>query len=126
MKIDKYFRFQYHNEISKLLNETTLSMSDKTKIYLIKENCRECSFFYIIDDLYKLVKNNINLLKELGVENGDDLLLYKDYIFLKDTRVIFESLCKFNMNEIILPFTLTLIAGLSTMIGTIFIFFIII
>ena len=28
----------------------------------------------------------------------------------------------FNMNEIILPFTLTLIAGLSTMIGTIFIF----
>lgn len=50
---------------------------------------------------YKLVKNNIDLFKQLGIENIEDLLLYKDYIFLKETRDIFNNFSKFNISEIV-------------------------
>lgn len=50
---------------------------------------------------YELVKNNISLFRQLGIEDIDNLLLNKDYVFLKDTREIFNKFTNFNLNEII-------------------------
>ena len=50
---------------------------------------------------YELVKNNISLFRQLGIEDVDNLLINKDYIFLKDTREIFNKFTNFNLNEII-------------------------
>ena len=50
---------------------------------------------------YELVKNNISLFRQLGIEDVDNLLLNKDYVFLKDTREIFNKFTNFNLNEII-------------------------
>ena len=50
---------------------------------------------------YKLVKNNIDLLKQLGILDIESLLLNKYYIFLKETRDIFNNFTKYNISEII-------------------------
>ena len=50
---------------------------------------------------YELVKNNMSLFRQLGIEDVDNLLLNKDYVFLKDTREIFNKFTNFNLNEII-------------------------
>ena len=50
---------------------------------------------------YELVKNNISLFKQLGILDIESLLLNKDYIFLKETRDIFDGFNKFNISEII-------------------------
>lgn len=60
MRVDKYLDFIYSKEIKELLLKTDLTIKDKTNIHIIKENCKESSFYYIIDDLYRLVKNNFS------------------------------------------------------------------
>lgn len=60
MRMDKYLHYQYQIEVEKILSSTKLSILDKTQIHIIKENCYDSSFYYIIEDLYKLMKNNIS------------------------------------------------------------------
>lgn len=60
MRMDKYLNIEYSDDVSKLLRETDLSIKDRTKIHIIKENCDESPFFYIINDLYIMIKKKLS------------------------------------------------------------------
>lgn len=46
---------------------------------------------------YKVVKNNIEILKSFGITNIEDLLLNKDYIFTLDNNKLINYFKKFNI-----------------------------
>lgn len=59
MRVDKYLYFQYSDDVLNILENTDLSTKDKNKIDKIKADCNNSPFFYIIEDLYKLIKKQI-------------------------------------------------------------------
>ena len=46
---------------------------------------------------HERVKSNIELLKSFGIKNIDDLLLNRNYLFLKSTEEIAKKFSKFNI-----------------------------
>ena len=50
---------------------------------------------------HELVNKNIQLLKSVGINNIEQLLLNREYIFLKDNDFIKNCLSKYNLQPIV-------------------------
>ena len=75
-------------------------ISDATIDYILN-NFSNNDLMSLVDNEEECLKT-ISLLRKLGIENIEDLLMYESYVFMKLSNRVLEEMSKYDISQIVL------------------------